>query len=69
LPPARFPLPRAQINPNFTSFWAGVSTNMECHKRCMNDLHHVAHAKLAKCLHYKSFLVGKLVKKHSIKLS
>jgi hypothetical protein len=42
---------------------------MERHKRCMNNLHHVAHAKLAKYLHCKSFLVGKLVKKHSIELS
>jgi hypothetical protein len=64
-----FPLPHAHINPKSTSFWADVSTNMERHKRCMNDLHHVAHAKLAKCLHCKSFLVGKLVKKYSIELS
>jgi hypothetical protein len=48
LPPARFPLPHAQINPKSTSFWADVSTNMERHKRCMNDLHHVAHAKTYK---------------------
>jgi hypothetical protein len=69
LPPTRFPLPHAQINPKSTSFWVDVSTNMERHKRYINDFHHVAHAKLAKCLHCKSFLVGKLVKKHFIELS